>query len=58
MGKETAEPVVAKFTLEQLLASKKFKHRKDVLNTVLKSGQSYTIKEVDDRIEKFMKVKG
>lgn len=42
---------------EQILSAKKYIHRKDVVNVVLKNGQSYTMKEVDDLIEKFMKGK-
>ena len=46
------------YTKEQIISAKKYIHRKDVVNVVLKDGQSYTLKEVDDLIEKFMKVKG
>jgi len=45
------------YTKEQILSAKKYIHRKDVVNVVLKDGQSYTLKEVDDLIEKFMKGK-
>jgi len=45
------------FTKEQIVSAKKYIHRKDVVNVVLKDGQSYTLEEVDDLIEKFMKEK-
>lgn len=45
------------YTKEQILSAKKYIHRKDVVNVVLKDRQSYTLKEVDDLIEKFMKGK-
>ena len=45
------------YTKEQIISAKKYIHRKDVVNVVLKDGQSYTLKEVDDLIEKFMKGK-
>lgn len=56
MNKKDELPV-AKFTVEQLCSSKKYKHRQDVLRVVLQSGQTFTLKEVDDRIDKFMKGK-
>jgi hypothetical protein len=45
------------YTKEQIISAKKYIHRKDVVNVVLKDGQSYTLKEVDELIEKFMKGK-
>lgn len=49
-------PKVSKptFTKEQILSSQKYKHRKDVVNVVLKD-EKYTLDEVDTLIEKFMK---
>lgn len=47
--KETA------YTKEQILKSKKYKDRKDVLNVVLKEDSTYTLKEVDNAIKTFMK---
>ena len=46
------EPV---FTKEQLMNSKKYRDRADLIGAVLISGQSYTFKQVDTEIEKFMK---
>jgi len=47
----------ALYTKEQILSSKKYSHRKDVLNVVLKDNQQYTLKEVDGLIDNFMKLK-
>ncbi len=44
-----------KFTKGQILESNKYKHRKDVLSVVLEYGRDYSLKEVDDLIDKFMK---
>lgn len=57
---KTSDEAVAEavsYTKEQILSAKKYIHRKDVVNVVLKDGQSYPLKEVDDLIEKFMKGK-
>ena len=57
---KTSDEAVAEavsYTKEQILSAKKYIHRKDVVNVVLKDGQSYTLKEVDELIEKFMKGK-
>lgn len=54
-GEQLAE--VAAFTKEQILSAKKFRHRQDVLNVVLKDGGSYSLQDVDDLIAKFMKEK-
>ena len=44
-----------KFTKRQVLSSKKYFHRRDLLNTLLDEGESYTLKEVDALVDKFMK---
>ena len=43
------------YSKEQVLKSKKYKNRKDVLNVVLKDDKVYTLKEVDKLIDGFMK---
>lgn len=50
-GEETS------FTKEQILSSKKYRNRKDLINVLLKDGESYCFTEVDDSIDKFMKGK-
>ncbi|MGO0903534.1 hypothetical protein ACYZFO_10745 [Clostridioides difficile] len=44
-----------KFTKEQIVNSKKYISRKDLLNAILKENELYSFSEVDDRINKFMK---
>jgi hypothetical protein len=62
MGKKKVVPEVnrnvkeAKFTKEQILASDKYANRKDVINAVW-VGESLTINQIEDLIEKFMKGK-
>jgi hypothetical protein len=46
----TAEPV---FTREQLAASKKYAAQSDVVNAVLKEGQTYTLRQADAAIQSF-----
>lgn len=43
------------FTKQQIINSKKYLDRKDVLNVLLKDDTSYTFKEVDKLIDSFMK---
>lgn len=45
------------FTKEQLAASKKYAKRRDLIGALLEDGKTYTTKEVDALIEKFMKGK-
>jgi len=43
------------FTKGQLLASKKYANRRDILNALLADGKTYTTAQVDALIEKYMK---
>lgn len=45
------------FTKKQLILSKKYSDRKDLLNVLLEDNKSYSIKEVDKLIDNFMKAK-
>ena len=45
------------FTKEQLLSSKKYHNRVDLLNVLLEDDVKYTHKEVEQLIDKFMKGK-
>lgn len=45
------------FTREQILASKKYLNRRDVLNAILPDGFQGTLKKVDSLLCKFMKGK-
>ena len=44
-----------KFNKQSLLGSKKYTSLKDALNVVLDDGKEYTIKEVEGKINTFMK---
>lgn len=44
-----------KFTKEQILKSKKFKNRVDLIRVILQDNKSYTLEEVQKEIDKFMK---
>lgn len=45
------------YTLDQLLASKRFSNRKDMLKAVLSGNKRYSISEAEKNIEEFMKGK-
>ncbi|WP_343101371.1 hypothetical protein [Romboutsia sp. MSSM.1001216sp_RTP31141st1_G3_RTP31141_220114] len=45
---------LAKFSKEQLICSKKYKHRKDLLTALLKDDKTYSFSEVDELIDEFM----
>ncbi len=51
------EPVVDKYTKEQILVSKKFSNRRDVLSVILDDKKEYSNAEVDDILDGFMKGK-
>lgn len=47
----------SKFTKEQLVQSKRYVNRKDLLNVLLQTEKLYSLEEVDGLIEDFMKGK-
>lgn len=55
--KEKEKVIEVTFTKKQLLESKRYRDRKDLINVLLKNEQTYSFKEVDDLIEKYMKGK-
>ena len=60
MAEETVKPAKTKiseptFGIENLVKSKKYRYLKDVLRVVLEKDALYTLQEVDDKIEAFMK---
>ena len=55
--KEVKEKAVPTFSKEQLLSSKKYNNRVDLLNILLESDVKYSHKEVEQLVEKFMKGK-
>ena len=46
-----------KFSKEQLAASERFRERRDILEALLKFGELYTVKAVEEKIESYMKGK-
>ncbi|HGS9804050.1 Uncharacterised protein [Clostridioides difficile] len=44
-----------KFTKEQIVNSKKYVNRKDLLNAILKENDLYSFSEVEEIINSFMK---
>jgi hypothetical protein len=47
----------AKFSKTQILSSANFRERRDLLSVLLEDDQKYSIKEVEQEIDKFMKKK-
>ena len=43
------------FTKEQILKSEKYKNRVDLINALLTSNEVYSLSEIDELINKFMK---
>ena len=43
------------FTKEQILASAKYRNRRDLVDALLDEDKSYTMKTVDNLVEKYMK---
>ncbi|EQH05582.1 putative phage protein [Clostridioides difficile DA00196] len=55
MSKTLSKEDNYKFTKEQIVNSKKYVNRKDLLNAILKENDLHSFSEVEDRINKFMK---
>ena len=51
------ETPAAVFSKQQLVESRKYANRRDLLKALLTDGKTYTTAEVDAAIEKFMKGK-
>ena len=47
----------AAYKKEQLVASKRYANRRDIIMALLEDGKAYTLNEVDGLIEKYMKGK-
>lgn len=47
----------AAYTKEQLMGSKRYAARRDLVSVLLEDGRRYTLAEVDGKIEKFKKGK-
>ncbi len=48
---------IAKFSKEQLVNSKKYSSKKDLLTALLEADKEYSFSETDDLIDKFNKKK-
>ena len=46
-----------KFTKEQIVNASRFYGKTDILNALLKDGESYSLEEVDKKIDTYMKAK-
>ena len=42
------------YSNEQIIASKKYSNRKDILNVLLKDDEEYSFSRIDEIIEEFM----
>ena len=49
------QSVQTMFTKEQILASAKYRNRRDLVDALLDEDKSYTMKTVDNLVEKYMK---
>ena len=55
MAKTKTETIENKFTKSQVLASKKLNYSKDLINAILEDGKTYTLKEVEETVNKYLK---
>ena len=55
MNKTLSKEDDYKFTKEQIVNSKKYVNRKDLLNAILKENELYSFLEVEEIINNFMK---
>lgn len=56
-AKEAEKEVEVKFSKNQLLAAKRFSGKRDILEALLSADETYTVKTVEQMIEKYMKGK-
>lgn len=54
-GEERPEPAERLFSTEQLLASERYRDRRDILTALLTPGEQYAFSDVEQRIEKYRK---
>ncbi|MCC0697665.1 hypothetical protein IC173_19255 [Clostridioides sp. ES-S-0048-02] len=55
MSKTLSKEENYKFSKEQIVNSKKYVNRKDLLNAILQENELYSFSEVEDMINNFMK---
>lgn len=54
VSKKKAQSTVS-YTKEQILASKKYKKQRDLVDSLLMDGEHYTMEEVNKKVSDFMK---
>lgn len=59
MAKKIIEAIEHKsaYTKQQILSSKKYNNRRDILGVLLNENEEYTFSDVDSLLDKFMKGK-
>lgn len=57
MATKKVEKQESVFSKEQILASKKYANRRDVLGVILADGKEYTFEQVDSLLKRFMERK-
>ncbi|GFN35819.1 hypothetical protein [Tepidimicrobium xylanilyticum] len=57
MAKEKDKKTENRFTKQQVLASKKLSYSKDLINAILEDGKTYTLKEVEIKVNEYLKRK-
>ncbi len=55
--KKTVESTESKFTKEEIVSSKRYIEDSDIVRALLEDNKTYTLKEVDNIVEKFRKGK-
>lgn len=56
-AKEKEIEQISAYSKEQILTSKKYENRRDILGVLLADGNEYTFDDVDSLLDKFMKGK-
>ena len=56
-AKEKEIEQISAYPKEQILTSKKYENRRDILGVLLADGNEYTFDDVDSLLDKFMKGK-
>ena len=57
MAKAKEIEQISAYSKEQILSSKKYENRRDILGVLLADGEEYTTDKVDTLLDKFMKGK-
>ena len=52
---ENVKETGKRFSKEQLLASERFRERRDIVDALLDNGRQYTVKDVEEAIGRYMK---